>query len=193
MLFSPGKLLAALLSVLLLAGALLPAASAAGLSATYSAPNYYSIATTAYSRMLLFQNGVVPAADQNQKWGLIDAAGAVKVPFQYAELEALGGGLFRVSDTVGGYSSWRDSDAKEGVIDASGACKISMTAADITCYNGILQVSGESDIGLVDLTAYKIGGNNYFRPRDLCQVFDIGCNYVSGTVVVDTSIGYTPN
>ena len=76
------KLLSALLLVVMLLTTVLPGAAAAELSATYEKASYYDIATTAYSRMLLFQNGVTPAADSKDHYGLIDATGAVKVPFQ---------------------------------------------------------------------------------------------------------------
>lgn len=42
----------------------------------------------------------------------------------------------------------------------------------------------------VNLTAYTINGNNYFKLRDIGQLFNFGVNW-NGAVVVDTSIGYT--
>ena len=88
------RLLSALLTVLLLLTALLPGAAAAELSASYQKASYYDIATTAYSRMLMFQDGVVAAADQTGKYGLIDVTGAVKVAYQYDELFATGTGYY---------------------------------------------------------------------------------------------------
>ena len=88
------RLLSALLTVLLLLTALLPGAAAAELSASYQKASYYDIATTAYSRMLLFQDGVVAAADQTGKYGLIDVTGAVKVAYQYDELFSTGTGYY---------------------------------------------------------------------------------------------------
>ncbi|WIV11911.1 stalk domain-containing protein [Proteiniborus sp. MB09-C3] len=45
----------------------------------------------------------------------------------------------------------------------------------------------------VQLTAYTINGNNYFKLRDLAQAFDIGVTWdnATKTVGIDTSIGYT--
>jgi len=42
-------------------------------------------------------------------------------------------------------------------------------------------------------TAYNIGGNNYFKLRDVTKVFNIGVGWdgVTSTITVDTSIGYT--
>lgn len=42
-------------------------------------------------------------------------------------------------------------------------------------------------------TAYNIGGNNYFKLRDVAKVFNIGVGWdeVTSTITVDTSIGYT--
>ncbi len=44
----------------------------------------------------------------------------------------------------------------------------------------------------VSLTAYLIGGNNFFKLRDVMQAFDIGVGYDSatGTATIDTSTGY---
>ena len=44
------------------------------------------------------------------------------------------------------------------------------------------------------LTAYNIGGNNYFKLRDIGDVLDFGVDWIgdSSTIVIDTSKGYTP-
>ena len=46
----------------------------------------------------------------------------------------------------------------------------------------------------VALEAYNIGGNNYFKLRDLGSAFDFGVDWdgANNTVVIDTSKGYTP-
>lgn len=46
----------------------------------------------------------------------------------------------------------------------------------------------------VSLTAYTINGNNYFKLRDLGQVFDFGVTWdgATNTIRIDTSTGYTP-
>ena len=45
----------------------------------------------------------------------------------------------------------------------------------------------------VQLTAYNIGGNNYFKLRDIGQAFDFGVDWdgANNAIVVDTSKGYT--
>lgn len=45
----------------------------------------------------------------------------------------------------------------------------------------------------VSLTAYNIGGNNYFKLRDIGQTFDFGVGWdgASRTITIDTSAGYT--
>ncbi len=45
----------------------------------------------------------------------------------------------------------------------------------------------------VDLTAYNIDGNNYFKLRDVCRTFNIGVTWdgETSTIGIDTSIGYT--
>ena len=44
----------------------------------------------------------------------------------------------------------------------------------------------------ISLTAYTIGGNNYFKLRELCRAFDIfvGWDGVTSTVSIDTSKPY---
>ncbi len=45
----------------------------------------------------------------------------------------------------------------------------------------------------LSLTAYEIGGNNYFKLRDIGQTFDFGVGWDGGaqTITIDTSTGYT--
>lgn len=45
---------------------------------------------------------------------------------------------------------------------------------------------------LVDLKAFTIGGNNYFKLRDIAKAFNIGVTYNAATneIGIDTSIGY---
>ncbi len=51
------------------------------------------------------------------------------------------------------------------------------------------------DGAAVELTAYTINGNNYFKLRDLGQAFDFGVSWdgVNNAVVIDTNTGYTAN
>ncbi len=46
----------------------------------------------------------------------------------------------------------------------------------------------------VELTAYNISGNNYFKLRDIGQAFDFGVSWngEENMVIIDTSTGYTP-
>ena len=45
----------------------------------------------------------------------------------------------------------------------------------------------------VSLTAYTIGGNNYFKLRDIGQAFDFGIGWdnATKTITIDTGTGYT--
>lgn len=45
----------------------------------------------------------------------------------------------------------------------------------------------------ISLTAYEIGGNNYFKLRDIGRTFDFGIGWDGGsrTITIDTSTGYT--
>lgn len=46
----------------------------------------------------------------------------------------------------------------------------------------------------VTFTAYNIGGNNYFKLRDIGTAFDFGVTWDGGnsTIIIDTEVGYTP-
>lgn len=46
----------------------------------------------------------------------------------------------------------------------------------------------------VQLTAYTISGNNYFKLRDVMQKFNVGVGWdkATSTITIDTKIGYTP-
>lgn len=47
----------------------------------------------------------------------------------------------------------------------------------------------------ISLTAYQIGGNNYFKLRDIGAAFDFGVDWdgAAETIRIDTSKGYTPD
>ena len=130
------KLFAVLLAMCMMLGTVLPI-SAAEIKAAYGEASYYDIAVTSYSRMLLFQNGVVAAADSSKQYGLIDATGKVVVPFQYAGMWALGGGMFKVSDTVDGYGG------NSGIIDSTGKAVVAMGNHSIGYNNQIIEIDGE--------------------------------------------------
>ena len=46
----------------------------------------------------------------------------------------------------------------------------------------------------INLTAYNILDNNYFKLREIGEKFDFGVTWdgKNNTVIIDTSIGYTP-
>ena len=45
---------------------------------------------------------------------------------------------------------------------------------------------------IIELLAYKIGGNNYFKLRDIGKVFDFAVTWdgKTQTIGIDTSLGY---
>lgn len=47
----------------------------------------------------------------------------------------------------------------------------------------------------ISLTAYQIGGNNYFKLRDIGEAFDFGVDWDASakTIRIDTSKAYTPD
>lgn len=132
------RFFAVLLSLCIMLSLAAPAA-AAELTATYGEASYYDIAITNYSRMLLFQNGVVPAADSSKLYGLIDATGRTVVPFQYKHIFSLGGGLFKVSDSTANYAtSW-------SIIDSTGKTVLPTGEYIIDVQNDTIRVTNRSD------------------------------------------------
>lgn len=67
-----------------------------------------------------------------------------------------------------------------GELSSNGSAEVAVATAS----NSKLFVNGEEKA----LTAYHIGGNQYFKLRDIAQLFDIGITYDSetGTVAIDT-------
>ncbi|MCI8870518.1 MAG: S-layer homology domain-containing protein [Lawsonibacter sp.] len=130
------RFFAVLLALCMMLGAALPV-SAAELNPAYGEASYYDIAVASYSRMLMFQNGVVAAADASKQYGLIDAAGSVVVPFQYAGVWALGGGLFKVCDQATGLGG------NQGIIDSTGKEVLPMGNHFISSRNQTIQVDGD--------------------------------------------------
>ncbi|MDE7219846.1 MAG: copper amine oxidase N-terminal domain-containing protein, partial [Oscillospiraceae bacterium] len=74
------------------------------------------------------------------------------------------------------------ANASEMAAKGSGAQKATVSASK-------LLINGTE----VSLTAYNIGGNNYFKLRDIGQTFDFGIGWdnASKTITIDTSTGYT--
>lgn len=155
------KFFAVLLTLCMAFSTILPI-SAAELKATYGEASYYDIAVTSYSRMLMFQNGVVAAANSSKQYGLIDATGKVVVPFQYAGMWAMGGGLFKVSDSVDGNSG------KCGIIDSTGKAVVAMGDHWISYNNQTIQVDRDyytTEMKPSTSEAYYGGSYNYSEPE----------------------------
>ena len=120
---------------LTLALGLFPKTFAAPLKAVYGAASFSEIAVGTYSRRLEFENGVVVAANPERKYGLIDASGQAVVPFRYAYISALGGGLFLVSDSADSFAG------AQGIIDAAGREVLPMRSGQrISCANDTISV-----------------------------------------------------
>lgn len=126
------KLFSALLVIAMMASMLLPV-SAAQMEATYGEASYYDIAVEAYSRMLAFHDGVVGAANQNRQYGLITAAGEVRVDFQYDGIWYLADNMFSV-----------EQNGRYGIIDTQGNIIKSITHWEITLIRGAyLRIDGD--------------------------------------------------
>lgn len=74
-------------------------------------------------------------------------------------------------------------DAMEGDLSKGDGTDKSCTLSDSK-----LMVDGK----VVSFTAYNINGNNYFKLRDLCKMFNIGVTWDSetSTIGIDTSVSY---
>lgn len=126
------KLFSALLVIAMMASMLLPV-SAAQMEATYGEASYYDIAVEAYSRMLAFHDGVVGAANQSKKYGLITATGDVRVDFQYDGIWYLADNMFSVKQ-----------NGRYGIIDTQGNIIKSITHWEITLIRGAyLRIDGD--------------------------------------------------
>jgi len=71
-----------------------------------------------------------------------------------------------------------------------------LTSGDGMTKQSILTTSTIYKDGVeISLTAYNIGGSNYFKPRDLGQTFDFNVTWdgVNNTIIIDTSTGYMEN
>lgn len=69
-----------------------------------------------------------------------------------------------------------------------------MVEGDGKTKEGILNTSPiYKDGELIELLAYNINGNNFFKLRDLAKAFDIGITWdgTTSTIGIDTSIGYS--
>lgn len=71
-----------------------------------------------------------------------------------------------------------------------------MSAGSTKLQNAIPSTSEvQLDGAEITLTAYNIGGNNYFKLRDIGQTLDFGIGWDSATstITIDTTAGYTPD
>lgn len=126
------KLFSALLVIAMVMSMLLPV-SAAQMEATYGEASYYDIAVEAYSRMLAFHDGVVGAANTSHKYGLITAAGDVRVDFQYDGIWYLADNMFSV-----------EQNGRYGIIDTRGSVIKPVTCREITLIrDAYLRIDGD--------------------------------------------------
>lgn len=84
----------------------------------------------------------------------------------------------------------------KGAVELKSNTPYATVAGDMSKGDGAAKPAGRSTSAIyVDglqrkLTAYAIGGNNFFKLRDVMKVFDVYVGYENGTVTVDTSKGY---
>jgi hypothetical protein len=82
-------------------------------------------------------------------------------------------------------TSGQSYTAEGGEMEGSGAGNKAATPTSSKIYLDGAEIS---------LTAYNIGGYNYFKLRDIGQAFDFGVDWdgASQTIAIDTGKGYTP-
>lgn len=80
---------------------------------------------------------------------------------------------------------------KDKAYTAVGGELVPGNGMDKSCvpYKDGITLDGEA----VSVTAYNINGNNYFKLRDICKLFDIGVAWdgATNTISLDTSVAYT--
>ena len=82
-------------------------------------------------------------------------------------------------------------DSKWGFIDEKGNLVIpNIYDEAYDLIDGLAIVSKDGQV--IELTAYTINGNNYFKLRDLCNAFNVGVTWDSqtNTIGIDTNISY---
>ena len=102
-----------------------------------------------------------------------------------------------LSDTTAKFEVTWDAEAhligleKDKAYTAVGGELVPGNGMDKSCvpYKDGITLDGEA----VSVTAYNINGNNYFKLRDICKLFDIGVAWdgATNTISLDTSVGYT--
>jgi len=117
-----------------------------GIRAYYREAEYTDIAVSAYSRTLLYESGnaVVAAANENHLYGLVDLYGGVISDFQYAGMWALGGGLFKFSNSTDGSSG-------QGIMDSKGEILLPMGNYQIEGYSNVQGYSNVISVYNIDI------------------------------------------
>ena len=167
-------------------GVMLPgnaASASSGSSNTPSTPNTSSVSATPTSATVLV-NGEQVAFDAyniggNNYFKLRDLAFVLNGTAKQFEV-----GWDSASKTIT-LTSGRRYTAVGGEMSAKGSGSQSAVPT-----GSKLLVDGRE----VSFTAYNIGGNNYFKLRDIGQLFDFGVGWdgATRTVTIDTSAHYTP-
>ena len=92
--------------------------------------------------------------------------------------------------------TWDAEKGMIGLVSAKGYTEVGgeLAAGDGTDKSAVIFQGGIlKDGGEVKALAYNINGNNYFKLRDICKLFDIGVAWdgAANTISLDTSVGYT--
>ena len=92
--------------------------------------------------------------------------------------------------------TWDAEKGMIGLVSAKGYTEVGgeLAAGDGTDKSAVIFQGGIlKDGGEVKALAYNINGNNYFKLRDICKLFDIGVAWdgAANTISLDTAVGYT--
>lgn len=154
-----------------------------------------------YKTIGSFSCGVTPVRDFTGKTGFVNTAGEEVVPCKFTDIFYRGDGVYQVM-------GYHDDDYRWSLIRGTGwtapdmssvpAAPSTPSTPSAPAQTGSVSATPTAATVLVNgknvsFDAYEIGGNNYFKLRDIGQAFDFGIGWdgASQTITIDTSTGYT--
>ena len=134
-----------------------------------------------YDGYKMYANENAVAVSLNGKWGIVNKNGSITAPFVFDDI------LF-----IDGATAFAKYNGKYGILDLK---KTKPTFAAIPTASKVI-----ADGRNIAFDAYNIGGNNYFKLRDLAYVlngtkkqFEIGWDGAKNAVTLTSGKPYTPD
>ena len=174
------KFFSVLLAAAMVMSMLLPV-SAAQIEAAYGEASYYDIAVEAYSRMLAFHDGVVGAANQDRRYGLITSTGEIRVNFQYDGIWYLADNMFSVKQ-----------NRQYGIITSKGEELLPINHREITIIGDkYLRIDGEyytADQSLTPVSDDEVYGYGDDEMQSLAESLGYDWMYPAGLMAFNRYI-----